>query len=86
MVRLLFWLAGDCLLIYAIDRYGYWRELAALSVVVAALLWILGGALILSRGGTRGNAAGGARAAKQSVFTDAIAAAEKAREHREAAK
>ncbi len=86
MIRLLIWLAGDCFLIFAIDRYGYWRELAALSVVCAALLWILGGAFLISRNGARSAIAGGPSAAKSTIFNEAIAAAEKARAQREAAK
>jgi hypothetical protein len=42
-MRALVWLAGCVGFLYAIDRLDYWREAAALAVLVAAFCWIVGG-------------------------------------------
>jgi hypothetical protein len=86
MIRTLAWLAGDVALIYAIDKLGYYRELAALAVLSGAVLWIIGGAFLVSRGSMMRGATGGKRAAVDPQMRAAVEAAERAREQREAAK
>lgn len=86
MMRILVWMAGTCGLLLVIYRYGFWHEFAALAVVLAACVWILGGAFVISHGMPRAGVPFGQRPAKNSIFADAIAQAEKARAEREAAK
>lgn len=50
MFKLILWLVGAVGFLVAIARYGYWHEAAALAVLCAAFLWIVGGAAILARG------------------------------------
>lgn len=50
MIKLLVWLAGDCALLYAVDRMGLWHAIIAAAVLVCSVLWILGGAVVIGHG------------------------------------
>jgi hypothetical protein len=49
MLKVLVWLAGDAALVYAIEKLGYWREVAAVALAASLVFWVLGGAMALSR-------------------------------------
>jgi hypothetical protein len=85
MIRLLVWCAGSVGWGYLIWRYHYWHELFAVVVVVLAAMWTLGGAFAISRGRERGRNVGANAPQGKSIFHDAIAQAERARQEREAA-
>jgi hypothetical protein len=47
MIKVLFWVAGDCGFLYAIYRFSYWHEAAAMMCLSCAALWIFGGAALI---------------------------------------
>ena len=85
MIKLLIWLAGDCALLYAIDRMGLWHAILAFVVVACAGSWIIGGALVCSHGfrGPRGQTP--TRAADMAELRARAEAAIRERREREAA-
>lgn len=86
MIRVLVWLAGVSFFAYAIDRFGYWREFAALACLIAAMLWTFGGAFLISRGLPGVRAPRGRTAAETTAFKAAVEAAERAHAEREGLK
>lgn len=86
MIKLLIWLAGDCALLYAIDRMGLWHQIVAAVVLVCAALWILGGAIYFGRGPGRPLPKNGARSAETNALRERARAMAAEYQEREAAK
>lgn len=47
MVKLLVWLAGCFLLIFAINHFALWRVVEGDALALVAAFWIVGGAVLL---------------------------------------
>lgn len=75
MLKLLTWTAGTFGFLYAIYRFGYWHEAAALAVLFLAGVWILGGAFWITRGRAARGVGAALRAAKDAEMRSAAARA-----------
>lgn len=50
MIRLAIWLAGIAACVYAINRLGYWHDIAAFATLSALSLWTVGAGIWARRG------------------------------------
>lgn len=83
MLKLLVWAAGAGGFSWAIFHFGYWHETAALAVLMAASVWIIGGAVVLSRAMKGARPTLESRAAEVAALKESAARAARARERAE---